>query len=183
MLLLDIPNGELWDEAQQRFIYTNEQTLRLEHSLVSISKWESIYNKPFVKNKEMTFEETISYIQCMTLNQHVSANVYKSITKEHIKQVNHYIDSPSTATKFSKHALTSSSPTSNEEITAELLYYQMIALNIPMECQKWHLNRLLTLIKLCNLKNQPQEKRRAKDIMSENARINAERRKRYNSKG
>ena len=180
MLRITIPAVEQWDEAKQEFIYTKEQTLSLEHSLVSISKWESKWCKPFLTKQEKTFEETLDYIKCMTLTQNVDPEVYNYLTNENIKEINEYIGAPMTATYFSDEK---TSKTSREQVTAELIYYWMIALNIPFECQKWHLNRLLTLIKVCNIKNQPPKKRSKKDIMSRNAALNAARRKQLNTKG
>jgi len=180
MLRITIPAVEQWDEAKQEFIYTKEQTLSLEHSLVSISKWESKWCKPFLTKQEKTFEETLDYIKCMTLTQNVDPEVYNYLTNENIKEINEYIGAPMTATYFSDEK---TSKTSREQVTAELIYYWMIAFNIPFECQKWHLNRLLTLIKVCNIKNQPPKKRSRKDIMSRNAALNAARRKQLNTKG
>jgi len=180
MLRITIPAVEQWDEAKQEFIYTKEQTLSLEHSLVSISKWESKWCKPFLTKQEKTFEETLDYIKCMTLTQNVDPEVYNYLTNENIKEINEYIEAPMTATYFSDEK---TSKTSREQVTAELIYYWMIAFNIPFECQKWHLNRLLTLIKVCNIKNQPPKKRSKKDIMSRNAALNAARRKQLNTKG
>lgn len=180
MLRITIPAVEQWDEAKQEFIYTKEQTLSLEHSLVSLSKWESKWCKAFLTKQEKTFEETLDYIKCMTLTQNVDPEVYNYLTNENIKEINEYIGAPMTATYFSDEK---TSKTSREQVTAELIYYWMIALNIPFECQKWHLNRLLTLIKVCNIKNQPPKKRSKKDIMSRNAALNAARRKQLNTKG
>jgi hypothetical protein len=180
MLRITIPAVEQWDEAKQEFIYTKEQTLSLEHSLVSLSKWESKWCKPFLTKQEKTFEETLDYIKCMTLTQNVDPEVYNYLTNENIKEINEYIGAPMTATYFSDEK---TSKTSREQVTAELIYYWMIAFNIPFECQKWHLNRLLTLIKVCNIKNQPPKKRSKKDIMSRNAALNAARRKQLNTKG
>ena len=180
MLRITIPAVEQWDEAKQEFIYTKEQTLSLEHSLVSLSKWESKWCKAFLTKDEKTFEETLDYIKCMTLTQNVDPEVYNYLTNGNIKEINEYIEAPMTATYFSDEK---TSKTSREQVTAELIYYWMIALNIPFECQKWHLNRLLTLIKVCNIKNQPPKKRSKKDIMSRNAALNAARRKRLNTKG
>lgn len=180
MLRITIPAVEQWDEAKQEFIYTKEQTLSLEHSLVSLSKWESKWCKAFLTKQEKTFEETLDYIKCMTLTQNVDPEVYNYLTNGNINEINEYIEAPMTATYFSDEK---TSKTSREQVTAELIYYWMIALNIPFECQKWHLNRLLTLIKVCNIKNQPPKKRSKKDIMSRNAALNAARRKRLNTKG
>jgi hypothetical protein len=180
MLRITIPAVEQWDEAKQEFIYTKEQTLSLEHSLVSLSKWESKWCKPFLTKQEKTFEETLDYIKCMTITQNVDPEVYNYLTNENIEEINKYIEAPMTATYFSDDKIVK---TSREQITAELIYYWMIALNIPFECQKWHLNRLLTLIKVCNIKNQPPKKRSKKEIMSRNAALNAARRKQLNTKG
>jgi len=180
MLRITIPAVELWDERKQEFIITKEQTLQLEHSLVSISKWESKWCKPFLTKQEKTFEETLDYIKCMTLTQNVDPEVYNYLTNENIKEINEYIGAPMTATYFSDEK---TSKTSSEQVTAELIYYWMIAFNIPFECQKWHLNRLLTLIKVCSIKNQPPKKRSRKEIMRRNAALNAARRKQLNTKG
>lgn len=180
MLRITIPAVEQWDEQKQEFITTKEQTLSLEHSLVSLSKWESKWCKAFLTKDEKTSQETLDYIKFMTLTQNVDSEVYNYLTNGNISEINEYIEAPMTATYFSDEK---TSKTSREQITAELIYYWMIALNIPFECQKWHLNRLLTLIKVCNIKNQPPKKRSKKDIMSRNAALNAARRKQLNTKG
>ncbi len=180
MLQITIPAVERWDERKQEFVTTKEQTLQLEHSLVSLSKWESKWCKAFLTKQEKTFEETLDYIKCMTITQNVNPEVYNHLTNKNIDEVNKYIEAPMTATYFSDDKIVK---TSREQITAELIYYWMIALNIPFECQKWHLNRLLTLIRVCNIKNQPPKKRSKKEIMSRNAALNAARRKQLNTKG
>jgi len=180
MLQITIPAVELWDERKQEFVITKEQTLQLEHSLVSISKWESKWCKPFLSKQEKTSEETLDYIKCMTITQNVDPEVYNYLTIGNINEINEYIEAPMTATYFSDEK---TNKTSREQVTAELIYYWMIAFNIPFECQKWHLNRLLTLIKVCNIKNQPPKKRSKKEIMSRNAALNAARRKRLNTSG
>lgn len=180
MLQITIPAVEQWDEINQEFISTKEQTLILEHSLVSLSKWESKWCKPFLSKDARTFEETIDYVRCMTITQNVDQNIYNFLTNKNIEDVNNYIAAPMTATWFSKNSRKSNS---SEQITSELIYYWMISLNIPFECQKWHLNRLLTLIEVCNVKNQPPKKMGRKEIMSRNAALNAARRKQLNSRG
>jgi hypothetical protein len=180
MLQITIPAVEQWDEQKQEFVTTKEQTLSLEHSLVSLSKWESKWCKPFLTKQEKTFEETLDYIKFMTITQNVDPEVYKYLTNGNIDEVNRYIEAPMTATYFSEDK---NGKTSREQITAEIIYYWMISLNIPFECQKWHLNRLLTLIKVCNIKNTPPKKRSKREIMSRNAALNAARRKRLNTKG
>lgn len=180
MLQITIPAVEQWDEEKQEFVNTREQTLQLEHSLISLSKWESKWCKAFLTKEEKTFEETLDYIKCMTLTKNVDPNVYNYLTNKNIEEINSYIEAPMTATYFSQDK---SGRISREQVTAELIYYWMIAFNIPFECQKWHLNRLLTLIKVCDVKNTPPKKRSAKEIMSQNAALNAARRKKFNTKG
>ena len=180
MLEITIPEMEMWDEANQEFVNTKAQTLQLEHSLVSLSKWESKWCKPFFSKQEKTFEETVDYIRCMVLNKNISPDIYKTLSTQNIKEINTYIDAPMTATWFAKDK---SGTNSREQITSELIYYWMIALNIPFECQKWHLNRLLTLIKVCSIKNQPAKKMSRREIMSRNAALNAARRRQLNSNG
>ena len=180
MLEIIVPAKEQWDEYNQEFIITKEQTLKLEHSLVSLSKWESKWCKPFLSKEGKTREEIIDYIKCMTLTQNVDENVYNGLTNSNIEQINRYIDAPMTATWFNEEK---TNKPNREQITSELIYYWMVALNIPFECQKWHLNRLITLIKICNIKNQKPKKRSRREIMSQNAALNAARRKRLNSKG
>ena len=180
MLRITIPAVEEWDELAQEFVTTKEQTLCLEHSLVSLSKWESKWCKPFLSKQEKTYEETIDYIKYMTLTPNVDPEVYRVLTNDNIAEINKYIEAPMTATTFSRDR---NSKSSQEIVTSELIYYWMIALNIPFECQKWHLNRLLTLIKVCNIKNTPPKKMSRRDILSRNAAINAARRNQLNSKG
>lgn len=180
MLRITIPATEQWDERKQEFVNTKECTLQLEHSLVSLSKWESKWNKAFLTDKAKTAEELLDYIKCMTLTQNVDPDVYNCLTNDNIRQINDYIEAPMTATHFSEDK---NVKRSREVVTSELIYYWMIALNIPMKCEKWHLNRLLTLIKVCNIKNQPPKKRSKRDLTSHYAALNEARRKKFNSKG
>ena len=180
MLYITVPETELFDESSGEFISIKEQTLQLEHSLVSLSKWESKWNKSFLSKSEKTEEETIDYIKCMTITQNVKPEVYKCLTRSNMKEINDYISAPMTATSFFE--IDEKKP-NKEKITSELIYYWMIALNIPFECQKWHLNRLLTLIRVCNVKNAPPKKVSKGEMINKYAAINAARRKKLNSKG
>ena len=180
MLEITIPAIEKWDPIKEELLYTKEQTLRLEHSLVSLSKWESKWCKVFLSKEPKTIEETIDYVRCMTITQNVDPGVYYDLTQENINQINSYIEAPMTATYFSQNKY---SKPSREQITSELIYYWMISFNIPFECQKWHLNRLLTLIRVCNVKNQPTKKMSTREIMNRNAALNAQRRAQLGSKG
>ena len=181
MLRIKVPiTSECWDEEKGEFIPSKEVTLQLEHSLVSLSKWESKWCKPFLSNVEKTEEEVLDYIKFMTLTQNVDPEVYNHLTQENVNKINEYINAPMTATTFSDNK---QGKGGREIITAELIYYWMVALNIPFECQKWHLNRLITLVRVCNIKNEPPKKMSKRDIMSRNASLNAARRKQFNTRG
>ena len=180
MLTITIPVTEEFDEIKGEFVYSKEQTLQLEHSLISISKWESKWCKPFLAKQDKTAEEIIDYVKCMTLNKSVSDDVYRCLTQDNISAINEYIGAPMTATYFSNQ---DKGKKNNEQITSELIYYWMIALQIPFECQKWHINRLLTLIRVCNVKNAPPKKMSKREIISRNAALNAARRQQLNTKG
>lgn len=181
MLRIVIPEEERYDEERDEFIYGEAQELCLEHSLVSLSKWESRWHKSFLFTKEKTDEESLDYIRCMTVApEDVNPEVYNRITQTNITEIYEYINNPMTATTIRD----DHSGKSNREIlTAELIYYYMISFNIPVEFQDWHLNRLLTLIRLCSVKNAPAKKRSKADIMRENAKLNAARRAQMNTKG
>jgi len=179
MLKITIPAIEQYDEVNNEFITSKEQILHLEHSLISLSKWESKWHKPFLTKDEKSTEETIDYVRCMNTTQNVEDKIFNFASKDNIQQVNAYIEAEMTATTFSKDKKT----INREIITAEIIYYWMIAMNIPFECQKWHLNRLLTLINVCNIKNTPPKKMNKKETMSRNAALNASRRQALNSGG
>lgn len=180
MLQITLPAVEMWDEENEMFVIAQKElTLQLEHSLVSISKWESKWCKSFFSKQEKTVEEIMDYIQCMTVTQNVNPETYNRLTKAHIQEINDYVAAPMTATTFGKEP----GGNSRELVTTELIYYWMISLGIPLECQKWHLNRLITLIRVCNIKNQPAKKMSKKDIISRNAQLNAMRRQQLGTKG
>lgn len=181
MLYIDVPKADLWDEKREMFIKNDTAvTLQLEHSLLSISKWESIHKKPFLDNRPKTIDDTIDYIRCMTLNKNVDPSVYNAIPNSALRKVNEYIDDTMTATFFSD----DNKPKTNRRIiTAEVIYYWMISFNIPFECQKWHLNRLLTLIKVCNEENHPPKKLSKGEIFARNRALNKQRRAKLNSRG
>lgn len=181
MLRLTIPDREIFNEETYEFTTIKGQTLQLEHSLVSLSKWESKWCKSFISSKEeKTEEETIDYIKCMTITQNVDPEVYNYLTPDLIDKVIEYINAPMTATYFPNDK---NGSRSREPITSELIYYWMVAMNIPFKCEKWHLNRLITLIRVCNIKNQPPKKMSRREIMSRNAKLNAARRQQHNTKG
>lgn len=184
MLTIIIPKSQLWDAIKEEFLYSKEYTLVLEHSLVSISKWESKWHKPFISDEKKTHTETVDYIKCMTLTQNVEEKAYDMLTEENLKEVSDYIQNKMTATWFNEPKDKTPGPIKKEVITSELIYYWMIALEIPFECQKWHLNRLLTLIKVCNAKAKAANtKPNKRKTLQNNAELNAARRKTLGTSG
>ena len=181
MLTITIPAEEKWDEVKEELVLSKGCTITLEHSLISISKWESKWNKIFLSKNNKTLEETLSYIECMTITQNVDPDVYKHLSMSNIDDINAYINAPMTASTVAEK--NNPERISREQITSELIYYWMINFNIPFECEKWHLNRLLMLVKICNVKNSSPKKMSKKDMYSRHAAINAANRRRFNSKG
>lgn len=179
MLTIIVPEREYYDEEKGEFARSKEATLQLEHSLVSLSKWEAKWNKPFLSSDNKTEEEILDYIRCMTITQNVNKNIYYRLSRDNITKINEYINLPMTATTFSE----KDNARNRDIITAEIIYYWMISLNIPLECQKWHLNRLLTLIKVCSIKNSPPKKMTKREIMSRNRALNASRKRALGSRG
>lgn len=182
MLHITLEARESWDPRNEIFVETKEYKLTLEHSLISISKWEAKWHVPFLARNEKTNEQLIDYIRCMTITQNIPDEAYYALSNKNLADIHKYIDDPATATIFSN-TNNSIGKVQKEEITSELMYYWMVAHTIPFECQRWHLNRLITLIQVCNIKNQPAKKMSKTDIRNRNAAINAARRRKYNSKG
>lgn len=169
-----------WDEEKEEFVEPKVVTLRLEHSLVALSKWESEWHKPFFSKEDKTIPETKSYIKCMTIDEDVDPDVYNHITRENEETIFQYINNPMTATTFKEKKGKGGRA---GVITTEIIYWWMTQLNIPVEFENWHINRLLTLVRVCNEKNSPGKKMSGKEIAARNAAINAANRKRFNSKG
>ncbi len=179
MLKITIPSRELYDSEQNLFFMSKEYELQLEHSLVSLSKWEATWKKPFLTKIDKTNEEALDYIRCMTITQNVEPDAYKFITQDIMSKITEYIYDPMTATTFRKEQ----EKGNKEIITSELIYYWMVSFNVPFECQKWHLNRLLTLINVCNIKNQPAKKVGKKEMLARNRALNEARKEQYKTKG
>lgn len=179
MLEITIPDTELYNEETNEFVTVKGVVLRLEHSLVSISKWESNWKEPFLSEKPKTVAQTVDYVRCMTINQNVDPVTYEALTNDNINAVNDYIKENRTATTFSD----TGKGSRREVITSELIYWWMAQFNIPMECQKWHLSRLLALIRIASIKNAPQKNMPRNAVLSQNAALNAARRKARGSKG
>jgi hypothetical protein len=187
MLEIQIGARDGWDEAKEEFVKIPPiAVLQLEHSLISISKWESKWHKPFLQSADhLTNEEIIDYIRCMTISPgNVKPEVYNKLSQQNITDIVDYIRNPMTATWFSED---NKKAKSKDVITSELIYYWMVALQIPFECQKWHINRLLTLIRVCNAKNEEsmpnKNKMSRRELMSRNAALNAQRKAKLNTKG
>lgn len=182
MIELTIPAYELFNEKTNEFIEFKGRTIQLEHSLISISKWESRWNKPFFGSEKHTGEEVLDYIKCMTINKGVPDTAYLYLSDKQYADILDYIAAPMTAT-----VITDRNENKNnrrEILTSEVIYYYMIACNIPIECERWHINRLFTLIKVCGIKNDTNPKKQSKrETLANNAALNAARRKKMNSKG
>jgi hypothetical protein len=178
---------EVWDSKREEFIAIPDirpTTLVLEHSLLAVSKWESKFHKAFLGKSEKdrkTPEEMLEYIKCMTINN-VDPNIYYCLTNEQIKEIGDYISDSMTATTI-RQPPGKTGPRTSETVTSELIYYWMVVHQIPFECQKWHLNRLLTLIQVCNIKNAPAKKMSKRDIYAQNRSLNAARRAKHHSHG
>ena len=172
MLKISIPDSEFFDNESQTFLYLKGQDISLEHSLVSIAKWESKWNVPFLSDKtQKTKEMFLDYIRCMTITQNVNPYLYYKISNKDIEKIQEYINAPMTATWFNDDK--ARPRPSREVVTAEIVYYWMIALGIPMECQKWHFNRLITLVRVCSIKNTPDKKMSRKDWIAKRNAANA----------
>lgn len=173
---------EKYDEKTGLFIDPKTRTIQLEHSLVSLSKWESKWHKPFL-HSDKTNEETLDYIRCMTITHNIPPEVYANLSPKNISEIEAYIDNPMTGTTFSKE---NDKKHKKEIVTSELIYYWMVAYQIPFDpCEKWHLNRLITLIRVCGVKNQPTSNKKTsqRDLAARYAAMNKQRRAKYNSKG
>lgn len=180
MLKIKIPSFEYYDEKNNIFGKTKDTELQLEHSLLSVSKWEAKWHKAFLSKEEKTIEECIDYVKCMTITQNVDEKVYMGLNNEHFEIINKYIENPMTATWFNEKE---TKGLSRQVVTSEIIYYWMIALNVPFECQKWHINRLLTLIRVCNIKNAPNKKANKQEQLRQQQAINKARRMKYGTKG
>ena len=183
MLEITIPEVELYDPISETFEYSAETVLILEHSLLSISKWEAKWNKSLletVEKRELTFEKFIDYVKCMTVGKIPDEKVYRSITDKNVKEIVEYMNASMTATTIAKN---NKRALKRRSITSELIYYWMIANGIPFECQKWHINRLLTLIQVCSAENSPKKKMRKQDVLKSYAEQNAKRKAALNTRG
>jgi hypothetical protein len=180
MLRIIIPGIEYFNEETEEFSSVDNVELELEHSLISLSKWESKYQKPFLSNFEKTSDEILFYIECMILTQKFPENLFDRFNNIQFSEINRYIESKESATTFGDMPERRGR---DEVITSELIYYWMVAFNIPFECERWHLNRLFSLIRICNIKNSKPRKMSSSEIAARNREINAKRRAQYGTHG
>ena len=180
MLCVTIPELELYDENSGEFVFVKAHTVQLEHSLISLSKWESTWQKPFLSKEAHTLDEMLDYIRCMSITQNVTPAEFSALPQYELDRIFAYINDPMTATTIRNYKNTSA--TSRRIVTAELIYYWMFSYGIPIECQKWHLNRLLTLIQVFQIENST-EKMPKSEVAKRNRSLNAARRKAHNTKG
>lgn len=176
MKYITIAEQEVFDESSLTFIPVKETRLQLEHSLVSVSKWESKWKKSFIETK-MTIEEFVSYVECMCITQNINPAIFKLLTQDQIKEINDYINDSMTATTFTNRD-PNAGKGKKEIVTSEIIYYWMFAQGIPKECEKWHFNRLMTLIRVCSIKNGPDKKMSKAETMAMHKAANAKARAR-----
>jgi hypothetical protein len=180
MLTIVVPGEEYFDDEKQEFVTKGDVTLHLEHSLVSLSKWEEIYEKPFLSNEEKTPEEVLVYIECMILDPEIPPGVLSQIDDTIGSKINQYINSKKSATWFNE---LPPAPKSSEMITSELIYYWLVMFRIPFEVENWHLNRLFNLIKICNIKNSKPKKMSRSELAARNRELNAKRKAQLGTRG
>lgn len=181
MLEIVIPQTVGWDEIREEFVHIDEQTLILEHSLLSISEWEMKTKKMYFSKKPKTTDENLLYIQCMTLNKHeVNPYVYNFLSNDNFNSIDNYINDSLTATTFNSFG--NSNLINNHVVSSEEIYYWMFSLGIPIECERWPISRLLVLIRIFNIKNGGSKKMSKKDLNSKYAAINAQNKKLFSSK-
>lgn len=179
MLTIVIPGKELFNEVTNEFENEPGFEIDLEHSLVSLSKWESHWEKPFLSPNEKTEEETIWYVRAMILTENLPEPMFQTLIREYLESVNDYISARMTATWFNDPSTIKNS----EVFTAEIIYYWMVSLNIPFECQNWHLSRLLTLIRVCGQKNAPPKKMTRAEMAKQRNELNERRKAQLNTRG
>ncbi len=180
MLTLTVGGTESYNEQTDKFVFVGGTQLQLEHSLVSLSKWESQHEKPFLGKGDKSPEEIFDYVRCMALDEETPEEIFYQLNEDNFKAVNAYLDKKMTATWFSN---VSAAPRSSEVITSELIYYWMTVFQIPFECQHWHLNRLFTLIRICNEKQAKPKKMSRSEIAQRNRELNERRKKELGTKG
>lgn len=180
--IIKIEEQEMFNSETNEFYIIKATEFKIEHSLVSVSKWESKWHIPFLEESfAKTDEMLIDYVKCMTISQNVDPRVYENLSASVIKEINEYIEDPMTATVIKSR---NQKKYGGSYVTSEIIYYWMIAQNIPVEFEKWHLNRLLTLIQVCSEKNSTDNKQMNKrDILNQNKMLNAYRRNKYKTKG
>lgn len=180
MLTITVPGTDSYDELKQEFVNSDDFVLELEHSLASLSKWEQMFGKPFLSKESKTTEETIGYVKAMTLTKGVPDEVFMRLTQGNFASINAYLDQKMTATTFNEMGTQNQN---QEVVTAEIIYYWMFTLGVPLEAENWHFNKLIATIKVINLKNTPPKKMGRNEMLAQRNALNAERRRRYGTSG
>lgn len=180
MLTIIIKGDEVWDENKEEFSTINDVVLDLEHSLLSLSKWESKHQKPFLAGGARTVEEVYDYLKCMIITPGIDPDVLNRCPEVTINEIRDYIESTQSATTF---GMMPERRGHGETITSELIYFWMVEYKIPFEVERWHLNRLFSLIRICNIKKSPPKKMSRHEILQRNRELNAQRRAQYGTSG
>ncbi len=180
MLTITVSGTESFDETTGKFVIVGGTILELEHSLVSLSKWESIHEKAFLGKEDKTPEEVLSYIKCMVVTSEISPEVFQELSEDNFTAINDYLNARMTATYFNDPP---GAPNSREVVTSDLIYYWLTVFNIPFECEHWHLNRLFTLIRICNIKQEKPKKMNRAQIAARNRDLNEQRKKQHGTTG
>lgn len=158
-----------------------EVVLQFEHSLLSLSKWESKSKTPFLATPVKTAEVLLDYFEDMLLTPGTPPGIIYRLSPEQLKELTEYINDPMSASSVPQEGPNRRTP---EITTSELIYYWMTALKIPFNpAETWHLNRLMMLIQIANYKNQPEKKRRPGQVLNDWREQNARLKKDYGTNG
>lgn len=180
MLRITIFGDEFFDETAEQFIYPDAVELEFEHSLVSLSKWESKFEKPFLSETSKTAEEILAYIEAMIITPNCPPGVLGKLSQANLDEIHAYIESKQTGTTFRD---TGKDRGKAEPISAELIYYWMVGFNVPFECQHWHLNRLFSLLRVCSIKQSKPTKMSKSEMAASRRALNQRRLNELNTNG
>lgn len=185
MITIHIPQSEIWDDGNNEFIYIEEQTIDMEHSLVSITKWEAKHHKVFLEENKKTPEEMMDYVRCMCINPLKNERDILGISKKDIEKITNYIEDPMIPFKLKSKddGNTYGRKKNKDPMCGIMIYYYMVSCQIPFECQHWHINQLLALIQIYSMKENPGNPLKGSKLANRNTTLNAMRKARLGSKG